>query len=184
MQPPTPQAGSRRIGERRRHRLSPWFDVIEAELHEGAETSTWHFQDHPGAAIAVPVTPAGTILVSSEYRIAVDEVILEVPGGRVDPGETAEQAALREMFEEIGATAERAVFLGRFLNSPGSSNEMTHAYAALGAKVVDPRPGTVETTAEALIGEAATGDRADASTLTAVLLAQAAGLIGPGTRGD
>ncbi|MEW2402227.1 NUDIX hydrolase [Streptomyces sp. NPDC046862] len=167
------------MGERQRHVLSPWFDVIEAELHEGTVVSTWHFQDHPGAAIAVPVTSAGTILVSSEYRISVDGVILEVPGGRVDPGETPEQAAVREMFEEIGATCERAVFLGQFLNSPGSSNELTHAYAALGAKVVSPHPGTVETTVEALVAKATEGNRADASTLTAVLLAQAAGLVGP-----
>lgn len=178
MTSPTRQPQSRWIGERRRHRLSPWFHVIEAVLHEGTETSTWHFQDHPGAAIAVPVTPAGTILVSSEYRIALARVIIEVPGGRIDLGETAERAALREMFEEVGATSQRAVFLGQFLNCPGSSNEVTHAFAALGAEVVAPRVGTVETTVEALVGEATEGTCADASTLTAVLLAQSAGLVG------
>ncbi|MEV4950316.1 NUDIX hydrolase [Streptomyces sp. NPDC053755] len=179
MTPPDHQPVPRRIGERRRHRLSPWFDVVEAVLHEGTETSTWHFQDHPGCAIAVPVTAAGTVLVSSEYRIALDRVVLEVPGGRIDEGETPEQAALREMFEEIGARCERAVFLGRFLNSPGSSNEVTHAYAALGAEVAAPREGTVETTLDALVAEAAQGTGADASTLTALLLAQSRGLVRP-----
>ncbi|QOW02043.1 NUDIX hydrolase [Rhodococcus pyridinivorans] len=147
-------------------------------LHEGEETSTWYFHDHPGAAVIVPVTPAGTILVSSEYRISLDGVVLEVPGGRIDPGENPEEAALREMFEEIGATSEHTVFLGQFRNSPGSSNELTHAFAALEAKVVEPRPGTVATTVEAMVGMAKSGDRADASTLTALLLAQAAGLVG------
>ncbi|MEV8038998.1 NUDIX hydrolase [Streptomyces sp. NPDC086182] len=175
----SPPDGLQRLGERRHFELSPWFDVIEAHLHEGADVSTWHFQNHPGCAIAVPVTPVGTILVSSEYRVSVDAVILEVPGGRVDPGEVPEQTALREIFEEIGATCERTVFLGRFLNSPGSSNELTHAYAALEAEVVSPRPGTAETTVEALVGGATRGSRTDASTLAAVLLAQAMGLVGP-----
>lgn len=172
------------MSERRRyltqsHALSPWFTVAEVTLHEplGPSPSTWHFHDHPGAAAALPITPAGTILVSAEYRVSVDRVILEIPGGRVDAGESPEAAAIREMFEEIGAVADRVVSLGSFLNSPGSSNERTHLFAACDVQVTQPRENTREVGWESVIRDSTGEEPGDLSTVAAVLLSLSVGLL-------
>lgn len=51
--------------------------------------------------------PTGPELVLlKQYRPALDKVVIEIPGGLIDPGETAEQCAVRELKEETGFVGE------------------------------------------------------------------------------
>jgi ADP-ribose pyrophosphatase len=50
----------------------------------------------------VPVTPDGHVVFIWQYRFGSDALSLEVPGGMIDPGESARTAALRELEEESG----------------------------------------------------------------------------------
>lgn len=166
-----------RVLDERIHRISPWFEVVEARVERAGEVANWFYQRHPGAAVVVPITARGTVMLSAEYRVSAGAVVLEVPGGRIDPGESAQTAALREMREEIGARPGEVRFLGRFWNSPGSSNEQTHAFAALDVEVVEPVEGTREVRPEQVIASAAGPGPVDVATLTSMLLAARAGLF-------
>src|SRR5215510_27280 len=57
---------------------------------------------HPGAAAVVPVDSSGNALLIRQYRHATGGFLLEVPAGKLDPGETPETCAEREVQEETG----------------------------------------------------------------------------------
>jgi ADP-ribose pyrophosphatase len=60
---------------------------------------------HPGAAAIVPMKDDGTVLLIRQYRHAVGGYILEIPAGKLDPGEDPRDCAARELEEEIGLRA-------------------------------------------------------------------------------
>ena len=79
----------------------------------------------------VPVTPAGEIVMVRQYRHGLRDVTLEIPGGMVDPGETPEQAAARELLEETGYRAERLEALGSVNPNPALfGNRVLHLRGA------------------------------------------------------
>jgi ADP-ribose pyrophosphatase len=74
------------------------------------------------------------ILLVRQLRPAVDQVLLELPAGIVDPGEDPLTCARRELEEETGYTAERLDLLIRFYPSPGFCTELLHVYRASGLR--------------------------------------------------
>lgn len=99
---------------------------------------------HPGAAAVVPVVTGGdpadpTILLIRQYRYAAEGPIWEIPAGRLDPGESPEQCALRELEEEAGARAERVEPLTTMYTTPGFLDERIHLFVAHGLTPVPHR---------------------------------------------
>jgi ADP-ribose pyrophosphatase len=89
----------------------------------------------------VPITQDGEIVLIEQYRHAVGEVTLEIPGGMVDSSESPIDAAQRELLEETGYQAEILVPLGRSHPNPAILNNVLHTYLAAGAKKVgEPKP--------------------------------------------
>ena len=80
-------------------------------------------------AVAVIVEEDGKLLFVRQYRPAVGCETLEIPAGLVDPGETPEQAALRELAEEAQLTGELHFLTGFYL-SPGFCDEKLHLFRA------------------------------------------------------
>ncbi len=91
---------------------------------------------HPGASAVVPFLsdPRGanpTILLIRQYRHAANGYLLEIPAGRLDPGETPEACAYRELKEETGCTAGRIERLTTVFTTPGFSDEQIHLFMAM-----------------------------------------------------
>ncbi len=85
---------------------------------------------HPGAAAVVPFLDEDRVLMIRQYRFATGGEILEIPAGKLDPGEAPEACAARELEEETGYRAGRLEKLGAIWTSPGFTNEVIHLYAA------------------------------------------------------
>lgn len=90
---------------------------------------------HSGASAVVPVLSADTatdpeILLIRQFRHAADGPIWEVPAGRLDPGESPETCALRELAEETGMRAGRIERLTTVFTTPGFTDERIHLFAA------------------------------------------------------
>jgi ADP-ribose pyrophosphatase len=98
--------------ERKSVFTTPWFQVF-AELTADASKPHYVIQGKDSVAI-VATTPGNTILLVRQYRPAVAAVTLELPAGHIEPGETPEQAARRELLEETGYTAETFTPLATF----------------------------------------------------------------------
>ena len=85
---------------------------------------------HPGAAVLLPVAADGRVILIRQYRYAAGETLLEVPAGTIDPGETPEETAGRELLEETGYHAGRLEKLAEFFPSPGILAERMHLFLA------------------------------------------------------
>jgi ADP-ribose pyrophosphatase len=85
---------------------------------------------HPGASAVVPLLPDGDVLLVRQFRHAIGGWLLEVPAGKLDPGEAPETCATRELSEETGHAASTLVRLGRIHVSPGFCDEVIHLFLA------------------------------------------------------
>jgi 8-oxo-dGTP pyrophosphatase MutT (NUDIX family) len=84
----------------------------------------------------VPVTERGEVVMVRQYRHGLEEITLEIPGGMVDPGESPETAATRELLEETGYRARDVTPIGTVNPNPALFGNRVHTYAAWGAEKV------------------------------------------------
>ena len=129
-----------------------------------------------GAVVIVPVE-GDRLLLIRQYRPVVGEYLYEFPAGTLEPGESPEECALRELEEETGYRASILEKLGSFYSSPGYSTEVLHAYLATGLKRGSARPdedeeieGIVTFGVEELLRMVRDGEIKDAKTVTAFTL--------------
>lgn len=107
------------------------FDIstLQVELPNG-HTSRRDIVRHCGAAAIVALTESGKIALVRQYRTALDRVTVEIPAGKLDPGEDPEECARRELHEETGFIAHRMRYLTTIASSCGFSDELIHIYMA------------------------------------------------------
>ncbi len=104
------------------------------ELPNGAK-ATREVALHNGAVCVVPVTDEGEIIMERQFRYPFDEIIWEIPAGKLDKGEFDHlEAAKRELREETGYTAEKYTFIGELYPSPAILSENIHMFIATGLK--------------------------------------------------
>lgn len=85
---------------------------------------------HPGGAVIVPILNNGKIILVKQYRYPHDEIILELPAGKLDKGEEPLHCAIRELKEETGYTSNEIKKLGKIYTTPGFCNEVLHIFLA------------------------------------------------------
>lgn len=115
--------------------------VQQVELPNG-QTARREIVYHNGAVGVIPITADGRLIVVRQWRAPMQRETLEIPAGKIDPGETQlESVALRELNEETGMTTTTLKTVAQFFSSPGFSNElMTLFYADRLTPVADKRP--------------------------------------------
>ena len=112
---------------------------LEVELPNGRR-STRDIVRHPGAAAIVALTETGKIVLVRQYRTAIDRVTVEIPAGKLDPGEDPLDCAKRELHEETGFRAGKIRFLTSIVTSCGFCDEMIHIYLATHLEFDAPDP--------------------------------------------
>ena len=86
--------------------------------------------EHNDAVTIIPVDESGNIWFVRQYRHASKKELLELPAGAMEPDETAESSAHREIREEIGMQANKLEKIGGFYLAPGYSTEFMHIFLA------------------------------------------------------
>lgn len=105
------------------------FEVNSLRLPNKSE-GEWECIRHPGGALAVPVTSEGKLILTRQYRFALQGRILEFPAGTVESHETPEETIKREIEEETGYRAHKWQKLSSFPLAPGYSDEIIYAFLA------------------------------------------------------
>jgi len=117
------------LASRRIHKR--WFGVrIDTLRYPSGREGMIDVVEHVGGITLVAFDPDDRLLLVRQYRHAVGRELLELPAGTLDPGESPEAAAERELQEETGYRPERLERLGGFYTAPGYCTEYLHVFLA------------------------------------------------------
>lgn len=114
---------------RQKRYLSNWVNVYvdRVQFPAGNIAEEYHIIEYSSeAAAAIIENDSGQVLLARIYRYATDRVEWEIPGGRLDPGETPVQTALREALEETGWQTTDGRLLYTFHPTNGISRQRFH----------------------------------------------------------
>lgn len=104
-------------------------DVVDVKLDNG-RCSVREMVRHPGAVAVLARCPDRRFLLVRQFRKPVEQELLEVVAGTLDPGETPRECAVRELREETGHSVRSIQKLGVLYLAPGYSNEVLHVFFA------------------------------------------------------
>ena len=96
---------------------------------------------HPGAVLVIPVDGDDRLVMIRNRRVSVERWLVEFCAGKIEQGGPPLDSARRELSEECGRHAGRLVEVGRFLTSPGMSDELMHVFEA---RDLSPTPRQLE----------------------------------------
>lgn len=105
------------------------LSLDEVELPNGNRCSLEMIR-HPGAAAVVPIDDEGRVVMIRQYRYATAGWLLEVPAGKLDPGESPQVCAAREVEEETGLRPKTLDPLGWIWTTPGFTDEKIWLFRA------------------------------------------------------
>jgi ADP-ribose pyrophosphatase len=91
---------------------------------------------HPGAVVIIPVLDDGRLLFERQHRYPIRRTVIELPAGKIDPGEDIALTARRELLEETGYEATSWRHLGLMHPCIGYANEKIEIFLATGLQRV------------------------------------------------
>jgi ADP-ribose pyrophosphatase len=153
--------------------------VDEVRLPNG-NVAAMEMVRHVGAAAVVPLDANGDVLLVRQYRYAAGGWLLEIPAGKLEPGEPPEDCAVREVEEEVGVRPEDVRPLGWIWTAPGFTDEKIRLYLATGLKPArqalenDEVLSVVRVPLERAVGMALSGEISDAKSVAGLLRAKRA----------
>jgi 8-oxo-dGTP pyrophosphatase MutT (NUDIX family) len=112
-----------------------WFTVRKDKCRTpgGKLVDPYYVYEFPTWVTAVPVTSEGKIIMVRQFRQALGEVCIEIPGGCVDDTDKDLEAAIaRELLEETGYSFTSFEYLGKISANPSTNNNLMHMFLARG----------------------------------------------------
>ena len=111
----------------------------EVELENGRKASR-EVVGHPGGDCVAALTEKNELLFVRQFRYPYHEVVLELPAGKLEPGQNPLENGKRELLEETGAVGHSYYPLGQLYPSPGYCAEIIHLYFCRVESVEQPSP--------------------------------------------
>lgn len=148
--------------------------VDKALLPNGAHVKR-EVIEHPGGVCVAALTERNELLFVRQFRYPYQEVVLEIPAGKLSPDEDPLACGKRELKEETGAEAAHYEFLGKLYPSPGYCGEIIYMYLAEGLSFGEMNPDEDEfleverIPLETAVQQILSGEIVDAKTQAAVL---------------
>lgn len=114
------------------------FETIKetVELPAG-KRSTVEYVHEPDGAVVLPFTSSGEVVTIREWRHSVEHIVTGLPGGVIEPDETPEAAAERELLEETGYVPDRIESLVTVETTNGLTDGIHHHFVAYGCSSID-----------------------------------------------
>ena len=100
-------------------------------LPDGAQTTREYIR-HPGAVAILPITSSGQVVLERQYRYPNARDFIEIPAGKLEPGEGLLESAQRELLEETGYAAREWQRITTIHNAVSYSDEAIELFSARG----------------------------------------------------
>jgi len=153
--------------------------VVDQVTYPSGRTGVREVVRHPGGAVALPVLADDSVLLVEQLRYPLGTRILELPAGKLSPGEDPLACARRELEEETGWCAQHWEKLASIYTSPGFCDEELHLYLATDLRRLPDGPDRSEgerdmalhtCTLSELVDRIERGEIRDAKTICAVMI--------------
>ncbi|HEY8313658.1 MAG TPA: NUDIX hydrolase [Candidatus Baltobacteraceae bacterium] len=103
-------------------------------LPDGTVIDDYFVRESRGYVIIFAIDGAGRVVLVRQYKHGIGKVLVELPAGAIDDGETPLQTAERELAEETGYVADTLEAVGSFVTEPTNATSMAHLFLARGAR--------------------------------------------------
>ena len=125
-------------------RTSRFF--VQRVKHEGADGNIHQRAviRHRGSVVILPYVDEDRVCLIRNFRVSVDQTLIELPAGTLEKDEEPLSAAYRELTEETGYQASSMTHLHSFYAAPGILDEKMHLFAATGLTKGQPQRETNE----------------------------------------
>ena len=110
--------------------------VDSCRMPNGTLIDDYYVLEYPGWVNAIALTEDNKVIMIRQYRHGAEEVMLELPGGCIDPGEEPKEAIIRELLEETGYQFESLEHLCTLYANPSTSGNITTSYLAKSGKKI------------------------------------------------
>lgn len=104
------------------------------ELPDGTVVEGYFVRESRGFVVIFALTPDNRVVLVRQYKHGIGRIVLELPAGAIDPGETPLETARRELSEETGYEAPTMELVRSFVTDPTNADTVAHVFLAKGAR--------------------------------------------------